>query len=152
MDKLTVVLATSNEGKVLELRHLLGDAPVELVTPKQVLGQALAVPEDGDTFEANAIQKAKAVCAATGLIALSDDSGLEVDALGGRPGVRSARFAHDRATDAENNAALLRALEEVDAQASAVSLRAGAGQTLGTRRRRSGRGPLRWFDRTSAER
>ena len=96
MDKLTVVLATSNEGKVLELRQLLGDAPVELVTPKQVLGQSLSVPEDGDTFEANAIQKAKAVCTATGLIALSDDSGLEVEALGGRPGVRSARFAASR--------------------------------------------------------
>jgi XTP/dITP diphosphohydrolase len=114
VDRLTVVLATSNEGKVLELRQLLASVPLELVTLKHVLGHPLAVPEDGDTFEANAIQKAKAVCVATGLCALADDSGLEVDALGGRPGVRSARFAHDRATDAENNAALLRALAEVE--------------------------------------
>jgi XTP/dITP diphosphohydrolase len=71
------------------------------------------IPEDGATFEENAVIKARTACKATGLYALSDDSGLEVKALGGRPGVRSARFAHERATDAENNAALLRALEEV---------------------------------------
>ena len=64
-------------------------------------------------LEQVAILKARAVSKATGLIALADDSGLEVAALGGRPGVRSARFAHERATDAENNAALLRELEEV---------------------------------------
>lgn len=110
----TIVLATSNEGKASELRALLADLPVQLVTTAEVLGERLTLPEDGDTFEANAVQKAKAICAATRMIALADDSGLEVDALGGRPGVRSARFAHDRATDAENNAALLRALEEAE--------------------------------------
>lgn len=110
----TIVLATSNEGKASELRSLLADLPVQLVTTAEVLGEKLSLPEDGDTFEANAIQKAKAICTATRMIALADDSGLEVDALGGRPGVRSARFAHDRATDAENNAALLRALEEAE--------------------------------------
>ncbi|MCK6536262.1 MAG: RdgB/HAM1 family non-canonical purine NTP pyrophosphatase [Polyangiaceae bacterium] len=110
----TIVLATSNEGKASELRGLLADLPVQLVTTAEVLGEKLTLPEDGDTFEANAIQKAKAICAATRMIALADDSGLEVDALGGRPGVRSARFAHERATDAENNAALLRALEEAE--------------------------------------
>ena len=110
----TIVLATSNEGKASELRALLADLPVQLVTTADVLGEKLILPEDGDTFEANAIQKAQAICAATQMIALADDSGLEVDGLGGRPGVRSARFAHERATDAENNAALLRALEEAD--------------------------------------
>jgi XTP/dITP diphosphohydrolase len=114
---LSIVLATSNEGKVAELRALLEDLPVQLVTPVEVLGEALALTEDGDTFEANAIQKARAVCRATRLLSLADDSGLEVDALGGRPGVRSARFAHERATDAENNAALLRAMEEADSDA-----------------------------------
>ncbi|HEY3257115.1 MAG TPA: non-canonical purine NTP pyrophosphatase, partial [Polyangiaceae bacterium] len=61
----------------------------------------------------NALLKARAIARATRLLALADDSGLEVDALSGRPGVRSARFAHERATDAENNAALLRELSEV---------------------------------------
>ncbi|MBK7582429.1 MAG: RdgB/HAM1 family non-canonical purine NTP pyrophosphatase [Myxococcales bacterium] len=110
----TIVLATSNENKAAELRALLGDLPVQLVTTAEVLGEKLTLPEDGETFEANAIQKARAICEVTGMLSLADDSGLEVDALGGRPGVRSARFAHDRATDAENNAALLRALEEAE--------------------------------------
>jgi XTP/dITP diphosphohydrolase len=110
---LTLVIATSNEGKLLELRALFGDLPVQLLSLATVLGEKLVIPEDGETFEANAITKARTACKVTGLYALADDSGLEVKALGGRPGVRSARFAHDRATDAENNAALLRELEEV---------------------------------------
>jgi XTP/dITP diphosphohydrolase len=114
LERPTVVLATANEHKVAELRALLGDLPVQLVTVTDVLGEPLALAEDGTTFEENAIHKARQVCQATRLIALADDSGLEVDALGGRPGVRSARFAHERATDAENNAALLRELEETD--------------------------------------
>jgi XTP/dITP diphosphohydrolase len=111
---LTIVLATSNEGKAAELRSLLSDLPVTLLTTADVLGEMLTLPETGDTFEANAVQKAIGICRATRLLALADDSGLEVDMLGGRPGVRSARFAHDRATDAENNAALLRAIEDAE--------------------------------------
>jgi XTP/dITP diphosphohydrolase len=110
---LTLVIATSNEGKLLELRSLFGDLPVQLLSLPNVLGDRLVIPEDGATFEANATTKARTACKATGLYALADDSGLEVTALDGRPGVRSARFAHERATDAENNAALLRELEEV---------------------------------------
>lgn len=110
---LTLVLATGNEGKVLEFRELLHDLPLQIVTAGYVLGREFSVPEQGATFEANAIEKAQAARNQTGLVALADDSGLEVDALGGRPGVRSARFAHDRATDAENNAELLRQLEDV---------------------------------------
>ncbi len=70
-----------------------------------------AVVEDGATFAENAAKKATEVARATMMLTLADDSGLEVDALDGRPGVRSARFAHARATDAENNAALLAALD-----------------------------------------
>jgi XTP/dITP diphosphohydrolase len=110
---LSVVLATSNEGKLVELRALFRDLPVQLLGLTAVEGEHVAVPETGNTLEENAILKARAACAATGLYALADDSGLEVEALGGRPGVRSARFAHERATDAENNAALLRELEEI---------------------------------------
>ncbi|HEY6558926.1 MAG TPA: RdgB/HAM1 family non-canonical purine NTP pyrophosphatase [Polyangiaceae bacterium] len=118
--RLTLVIASSNPGKLAELRKLLLDLPVELVTLNDALGEHHELREDGDTFEANAIQKAKAACQLTQLCALADDSGLEVDALGGRPGVRSARYAHDRATDGENNGQLLRELEEVpDGQRSA---------------------------------
>lgn len=111
---LTVVLASSNEAKFTELSALLADLPIELVRFQDIVGQKHPLSEDGETFEANALQKATTVCRVTHMIALADDSGLEVDALAGRPGVRSARFAHERATDAENNAALLRALEDID--------------------------------------
>ena len=113
---LTLVLATTNEGKLAELRALLADLPVEVIGMADVVGTSFSISETGQTFEENALLKARAVCQATGLIAIGDDSGLEVDALGGRPGVRSRRFAHERATDAENNAALLRELTEIEAR------------------------------------
>jgi XTP/dITP diphosphohydrolase len=114
MQLLTLVLASSNDGKLRELRALLADLPVQVLSARDVLGEDLSVAETGSTFEENAILKARAVCRATRLISVSDDSGLEVAALGGRPGVRSARFAHERATDAENNAELLKELENVE--------------------------------------
>jgi XTP/dITP diphosphohydrolase len=120
---LTIVLATTNHGKILELRALLGDLPIQFLSMTEVLGEALSIVEDGATFEDNALIKAKAVARATRTWALADDSGLEVDALGGRPGVRSARFAHERATDAENNAALLRELENIDEGARSARFR-----------------------------
>jgi XTP/dITP diphosphohydrolase len=109
----TIVLATSNAGKLAEFRALFAGLPIELVAPHEVLDEVPVVPEDGDTFEANAIKKARAVADAAMMITLADDSGLEVDVLNGAPGVRSARFAGERATDAENNAALLQALKDV---------------------------------------
>jgi XTP/dITP diphosphohydrolase len=91
-----------------------------VLSVRDALGASLDVVEDGETFRDNALIKARAVCRATHMVSLADDSGLEVDALGGRPGVRSARFAHEHATDAENNAKLLLELEAVpDAQRSA---------------------------------
>jgi XTP/dITP diphosphohydrolase len=107
----SIVLATTNHGKLEELRALLAGVPVELLTPEDVLRHKLAVVEDGKTFEENALKKARAVAHATMMMTLADDSGLEVDALDGKPGVHSARFAHERATDAENNAALLAAID-----------------------------------------
>ena len=115
---LRVVLATTNRGKLEELRALLADLPIALLGVADVLGKPLDVIEDGDTFQANAALKARAICDASGMVALADDSGLEVDALGGRPGVRSARFAHEHATDPENNAALLAALQGVEERAA----------------------------------
>jgi XTP/dITP diphosphohydrolase len=120
---LTIVLATSNHGKLVELRALLADLPVQLRSAAEVLGEQPSIVEDGTTFEANALIKARAIAHATRTLALADDSGLEVDALGGRPGVRSARFAHERATDAENNAALLRELLAIEEGARGARFR-----------------------------
>lgn len=116
-DRTTLVVATSNKAKLVELRAMLEDLPVELVSLADALGEKLAIAEDGATFEENAVHKATVAANATLMPTLADDSGLEVDALGGRPGVRSARFAGPRATDAENNAALLAALGEVEQRA-----------------------------------
>ncbi len=106
-----LVVATTNRGKLEELRALLAGLPLTISTLGDVLPNAAAVVEDGATFADNATKKARAAAEATMMLSLADDSGLEVDALDGRPGVRSARFAHERATDAENNAALLAELE-----------------------------------------
>jgi XTP/dITP diphosphohydrolase len=115
--KHSLVIATNNRGKLDELRHLLAGIDVELLSLPDVSRKPIHVVEDGATFEANAIKKAREVAAATMMLTLADDSGLEVDALGGAPGVRSARFAGERATDAENNAALLAALDALDTDA-----------------------------------
>ena len=111
---MSIVVATTNPGKLTELRALLANLPVEVLTVADALGHAQPVVEDGETFEANAQKKAREVAQAAQMITLADDSGLEVDALGGRPGVRSARFAKEGATDAENNAALLEMMQDVD--------------------------------------
>jgi XTP/dITP diphosphohydrolase len=109
-----VLLATSNRGKLAELRALFAHLPVELVSLSTALpGQPQAV-EDGETFLDNARIKARAAAKAAMMVTIAEDAGLEVDALGGRPGVRSARYAGEGATDAENNAMLLKALEEVE--------------------------------------
>ncbi len=115
--KHSLVVATNNRGKLDELRHLLAGMNVNVLSLQDVSKKRIEVVEDGETFEANAIKKAKEVAAATMMLTLADDSGLEVEALGGAPGVRSARFAGERATDAENNAALLAALDALTADA-----------------------------------
>jgi XTP/dITP diphosphohydrolase len=109
--KRALVLATSSRGKLEEFLTLLREFPVEVRPIDDVVAQPRRVEEDGATFTENAIKKARAAALETGLLSLADDSGLEVDALGGQPSVRSARFARDGATDSENNAALLSAIE-----------------------------------------
>jgi XTP/dITP diphosphohydrolase len=109
-----LVVATNNRGKLDELRALLSPLGVEVLSAKDVTKREIVVVEDGETFEDNAKKKAVTVAGITMMLTLADDSGLEVDALGGAPGVRSARFAGERATDAENNAALLAALDSLD--------------------------------------
>ena len=106
-----VVVATGNAHKLTEIRAILSGLPVRLVPMSDF--DLPAPVEDGDSFEANALIKARACRDGTGLAALADDSGLEVDALDGRPGIFSARYAGPSATDAENNARLLAELAEV---------------------------------------
>lgn len=106
-----IVLATGNRGKQRELSALLAPLGCTLLL-QQELGVA-AVDETGDTFEANALLKARHAAAITGLPALADDSGLEVDALAGAPGVRSARYAGEHASDAANLDLLLQHLHGV---------------------------------------
>jgi len=105
-----LLVATSNRGKLAELRRMLADVPVEVLGLRDVFDEPMEIAEEGTSFEENAIHKARVVARASGLLTLADDSGLEVDALSGRPGVHSARFAGPNATDAENNRALLEAL------------------------------------------
>lgn len=111
---LSILLATTNRGKLAELSALLADLPVELLTLSTVLPDMPPTIEDGATFEQNALIKARTAAEAAMMVTIAEDAGLEVDALGGRPGVRSARFAKEGATDSENNAALLAALAEVE--------------------------------------
>ncbi len=92
MNKL--LIATNNQGKIEELQQLLADLNIELVTPSQI-GLDLDVVEDGLTYAENATKKAVAFAQASGLISLADDSGLEVDALNGEPGIYSARYGSD---------------------------------------------------------
>ena len=96
-----LVLATRNRHKGAELAVLLADLPIRIRTMDEFPGVPDVV-EDGDTCEANAIKKACAVSQATGLLAVADDTGLEVDALGGRPGVYAARYAGLQATYEDN--------------------------------------------------
>jgi len=107
----TVVLGTRNRGKVREIVDLFGRAGLRLhlITIDQI-APAVELREDRDTFEGNALDKARQTSLATGLPALADDSGLEVDALGGAPGVWSARYAGEPCDDDRNNQKLLREL------------------------------------------
>ena len=105
-----LVVATHSSHKLRELRELLDLRHTDLVSLDD-LGITEDPVEDGETFATNAAIKARAAFRATGLPVLADDSGIEVDALGGGPGVRTRRYAGDDATDADNNAKLLAALD-----------------------------------------
>lgn len=107
-----LVIATRNRHKLDEIRAILGSPGLQLSSALDH-PEVPDVVEDGDTFEANAIKKAVALHRATGAWALADDSGLEVDALGGEPGVRSARYAGEPVDHAANIAKLLAALRGV---------------------------------------
>ncbi len=108
-----LLIATRNPGKFREYRQLVRDAPFELVSLDD-LGIPDEVDETGDTFKENAVLKARTYGALGGIMTLADDSGLEVDALGGQPGVFSSRYGGDpNATDQDRVALLLRSLDGV---------------------------------------
>lgn len=109
-----LVLATRNLHKVAEMSALLGDLPLDVLSCRDLPGVPDVV-EDAPTLEGNAVKKASAVCAATGLAALADDTGLEVESLGGAPGVLSARYAGEPGNYENNNRKLLSALRGVPA-------------------------------------
>jgi XTP/dITP diphosphohydrolase len=109
-----IAIATRNQHKIRELERICADWPVSWLTVNDPAGPAFPeVDETGHTYLANASLKARAVAAALGVAAVADDSGIELDALGGRPGVRSARYAGEQATDEENLRELLRALKGI---------------------------------------
>ncbi len=108
-----IILATRNAGKVREVRAALGDLPVELLSQDEA-GVDADVSEEGETYAENALIKAEAVCRASGSPALADDSGVEVEALPGELGVRSARFGGEGLDDAGRNRLLIELLKDVE--------------------------------------
>ena len=116
-----IVLASGNVDKLREFRSLLAAWDVELLSQSEFAVPSAA--ETGSSFEENAILKARHAARHTGLPALADDSGLEVDALGGRPGIYSARFAGENASDADNNLLLLTLLKGVPEHARSARYR-----------------------------
>ena len=116
--KLKIVIATKNQGKVREMINAFQGLPVELVSLADLAERFQEPVEDGDTFAANSLLKAEYYCKQTGMACLTDDSGLEVEALGGAPGVYSARFAGENASDADNNAKLQQELKKLGRESS----------------------------------
>ncbi len=107
-----IVFASGNEGKVREINEMLEGMPIELVSLKTYPG-APQIKEDGKTFQENALKKARIISEFTGETVLADDSGLQVDILGGEPGIYSARYAGENATDDDNINLLLSRLEKI---------------------------------------
>ena len=139
-----LLLASANPGKLRELRAILDGVPVELVGLADVgLGQPPAVEETGTTFLENARLKARAYAAWSGLGAVADDSGLEVDALGGAPGIRSARYAGPGASDQANLDKLLAAMAGVPPERRTARFRCAA-VLVDPQPGKSGRPPEGW--------
>ena len=107
-----VVIATNNAHKLEEIGAILNDFDYKIYSLKDVDLDGIEIVEDGKTFEHNALIKARTIAKITKMIAISDDSGLEVDAIGKKPGIYSARFAGENATDEENRQKLLKVFKE----------------------------------------
>jgi len=110
--KAKLLIATGNTGKLKELCRLLGEVPFEIISPAEA-GISINIAETGDTYEENALLKAKAFARVSKLLTLADDSGLEIDALGGKPGIKSARFGGGNLSDQQRNELMLDTLKDV---------------------------------------
>lgn len=110
---MTFFVATKNEGKKKELLRILKPLGIDVISEKDLKEPLDDVIEDGTTFEENALIKARAACKATSLPSVADDSGLCVDALGGAPGIYTARYAGEPCDSARNNAKLLKVMTDV---------------------------------------
>ncbi|QXM06501.1 XTP/dITP diphosphatase [Crassaminicella indica] len=108
-----VVIASKNKHKLEEIKDILKNFPLDIKSMDEVGLEKLEIVEDGETFEENSMKKAVEVMKETGAIAIADDSGLEVKAIGNRPGIYSARFSGEGATDQKNNEKLLSMLKDV---------------------------------------
>jgi len=113
MNQQIAVIATGNRHKLEEISEMLKDFRIQVKSMADMGLDGLEIEETGTTFEENAVIKAETVCQKTGLMALADDSGLEVDALKGAPGIYSARYAGEQGDDEANNKKLLEALKDV---------------------------------------
>lgn len=118
-----IVIATGNRGKVREMLHAFQELDVELVSLKDLPEKYPEPVEDGDSFQSNSLLKAKYYAQKTGMACLADDSGLEVEALHGAPGIYSARYAGEDATDADNNRKLLAELQRAGQSSSPAAYR-----------------------------
>jgi XTP/dITP diphosphohydrolase len=107
-----LLVGTTNPGKLAEVQAFLENLPVEIISLND-LGRWPDIIEDGATFEENALKKARTLAEYSGYLTLADDSGLEVDALNGAPGIYSARYSGDEGNDEKNNKKLLSALKDV---------------------------------------
>ncbi len=107
-----LIVATKNKGKLKEIKEIFSALPFEVISMAEA-GIDIDIEEDGNTFEENALKKARALSAASGAVVVGDDSGLEVDYLNGAPGIYSARFAGEGASDEDRNNKLLGLLEGV---------------------------------------
>ena len=114
-DRSKLLMASRNKGKLLELKNLLAKTPIDVLTAADIPWLP-EVAEEGQTFLENAAKKAQEAAKVSGLLTIADDSGLEVDALGGQPGIHSARFAGEPADDTRNNKKLLELLRDVPPQ------------------------------------
>ncbi len=150
-DRSRLLVATRSAHKLRELRELLGPLRAELVSLDDagIPGDAI---EDGETFESNAAKKARFFAALSGLATLADDSGLEVDALGGGPGVRTRRYAGEDATDEHNNVKLLRELAGLPPERRAARYRCALALALPEAAGSRGGIPIRFSHGTLAGR
>ncbi|MCX7927636.1 MAG: XTP/dITP diphosphatase [Candidatus Omnitrophica bacterium] len=110
--RITLLVATKNQKKLREIKQIMRDMPCKIISLADI-NKPIYIREDGQTFKENAIKKATTVAAKTGMLTMGEDSGLCVDALGGAPGVRSARYSGRNKSDEKNNQKLLQQLKDV---------------------------------------